>query len=800
MAAGNVAVPEKNSTRRIPGFCALCRSRCGCISVVENGRLVAVEPDPAHPTGAAMCAKGRAAPDLVHSAQRLLYPMKRTRPKGDPDPGWQRIGWDEALDTAARELNRLKQTYGAEGVAFSVTSPSATALSDAILWVERLINSFGSPNWCYATELCNWHKDHARKFTFGVGVPAPDFEHAGCILLWGHNPSTAWLTHATGALAAKGRGARLVVVDPRQAGLANKADLWLRVRPGTDGALALAVAGVMIEEGWFDAAFMRDWSNGPLLVHPRSGRFLAEADLEAGGSGQRLLAWDEAASRPLLYDPEAGHYEEPPARLALFGKFTIETRRGPLSCPTAFEMFRRLCLRHTPERVAEICWVGADQIRAMARLLYESRPVAYYGWTGVGQHSNATQTDRAIALVCALTGSFDAPGGNVIFDRVPVNDVRGVELMPPEQRRKAIGFERRPLGPPCDGWVTGRDLYDAMLTGKPYSVRGLVGFGANLVVSHADGKRARDALAGLDFYLHTDLFMTPTAGLADIVLPVATAWEREGLRVGFEISQAAEELVQLRAPVVEPPGEARPDSWIVFELAKRLGLGAQFWGGDIDAGLRHILAPSGIALEVLRQQPEGVRVPLATRYRKYAGNGKGAPHGFATPTRKIEVYSQLLLEHGQPPLPEFVEPAMGPHSRRDLAEDYPLVLTCAKTPTFCHSQHRNLPRLRRLLPHPNIELHPQAAAARGIAEGDWIRVETPHGQMRGRARLHAKLDQRVVAAQHGWWQACPELGLPGYNPLGDDSANYNGTISADAVDPVSGAPPHRSYLCEVRKL
>jgi anaerobic selenocysteine-containing dehydrogenase len=793
-------VPEKNSTRRTPGFCALCRSRCGCISVVENGRLLAVEPDPAHPTGAALCAKGRAAPDLVHSPDRLLYPMKRTRPKGDPDPGWQRIGWDEALDTAARELNRLKQTYGAEGVAFSVTSPSATAVSDAILWVERLINSFGSPNWCYATELCNWHKDHARKFTFGVGVPTPDFEHAGCVLLWGHNPSTAWLTHATGALAAKARGARLVVVDPRQAGLANKADLWLRVRPGTDGALALAVAGVMIEEGWFDAAFMQDWSNGPLLVHPTTGRFLAEADLEPGGSGQRLLAWNQAASRPLLYDPEAGIYEDRSARPALFGEFTVDTLRGALSCPTAFEMFRRLCRRFTPERVAEICWVGADQIRAMAHLLNESRPVAYYGWTGVGQHSNATQTDRAIALVCALTGSFDAPGGNVIFDRVRVNDVRGVGLMPTEQRRKAIGFDRRPLGPPRDGWVTGRDLYDAMLTGNPYSVRGLVGFGANLVVSHADGKRARDALVGLDFYVHADLFMTPTAALADIVLPVGTAWEREGLRVGFEISQGAEELIQLRAPVLEPPGEARSDSWIVFELAKRLDLGAQFWGGDIDAGLRHILAPSGISLEVLRHHPEGIRVPLATHYRKYAGNGKGAPHGFATPTRKVEVYSQLLLEHGQLPLPEFVEPAMGPHSRRDLAEDYPLVLTCAKTPTFCHSQHRSLPRLRRLLPHPSIELHPRAAAARGIAEGDWIRVETPHGQMRGRARLHAKLDPRVVAAQHGWWQACPELGLPGYDPLGEDSANYNGAISADAVDPVSGAPPHRSYLCEVRKL
>jgi anaerobic selenocysteine-containing dehydrogenase len=250
----------------------------------------------------------------------------------------------------------------------------------------------------------------------------------------------------------------------------------------------------------------------------------------------------------------------------------------------------------------------------------------------VGQHTNATQTDRAIALVCALTGSFDAPGGNVIFDRVPANDVRGAELMPPEQRQKTIGLAQRPLGPPRDGWVTGRDLCDAMLTGNPYEVRGLVGFGSNLVVSHADGARAAQALAGLDFYLHADLFMTPTAAFADVVLPVATAWERDGLRIGFEISQAAEALVQFRRAVVAPRGEARSDTWIVFELAKRLGLAAHFWDGDIDAAYRHMLAPSGIALDALRQAPEGVRKPLNTRYRKYPAMAAETPQ--ASPRRR----------------------------------------------------------------------------------------------------------------------------------------------------------------------
>ena len=765
---------------------------------MENGRLVAVEPDPTHPTGAALCAKGRAAPELVNSPDRLLYPLKRTRPKGDPDPGWQRITWDEALDTAARELKRLRGSSGPETVAFSVTTPSATALSDSVVWIERLINACNSPNWCYATELCNWHKDYARKFTFGTGVTALDFAQTGCVLLWGHNPSTAWLTHAEGALAAKARGARIVVVDPRSAGLANKADLWLRVRPGSDGALALAVAGVMIEEGWYDEAFMRRWSNGPLLVHPDTGRFLTAAELRPGGSDDHLVAWDERAGRPVLYDPACGRYEDETCQPALSGRFGLTTRQGRLECATAFELYRALCRRYTPERTADLCWVEPAQIRAMARMLWESKPVAYYGWTGVGQHTNATQTDRAIALVCALTGSFDAPGGNVIFDRVPTSDVRGVELMPAALRQKTLGVDERPLGPPRDGWVTGRDLYDAILTGEPYRVRGLVGFGANLVVSHADAERACRALAGLEFYLHTDMFMTPTAAFADIVLPVASAWEREGLRVGFEISQAAEELVQLRPPVVPPRGESRSDLQIVFDLAARLGLGDQFWNGDIDAAYQHLLAPSGISVEHLRQAPEGIRVPLQTRYRKYAGDGTGPAPGFATPTRKVEVYSEQLLAIGQAPLPEFVEPALSPYG--DAADQFPLVLTCAKNPTFCHSQHRNLPSLRRRAPEPIIELHAATAQARGAADGDWLEVATPHGRFRARARLRHNLDPRVVVAQHGWWQACQELGLPGYGPAGDSTANYNAAIRADAVDPVSGAPSHRSYLCEVRKL
>lgn len=199
--------------KRVPGFCALCRSRCGAIGVVDGDRLVALEPDPSHPTGAALCAKGRAAPELVHHEDRLLHPLRRTAPKGVADPGWVRIGWDEALDTVATRLKAVIARHGPEAVAYAMATPSGTALSDTQPWIERLMNALGTPNNCYSSELCNWHKDHAHAFTYGCAVPTPDHAQAGVIMLWGFNPSTAWLAQAVLVAEAKAKGAALVVVD-----------------------------------------------------------------------------------------------------------------------------------------------------------------------------------------------------------------------------------------------------------------------------------------------------------------------------------------------------------------------------------------------------------------------------------------------------------------------------------------------------------------------------------------------------------------------------------------------------------
>ena len=613
---------DLTTEQRVPGYCAMCISRCGSIARVQDGRFVALEPDPSHPTGKALCAKGRAAPEIVYHPDRLLYPLMRTRPKGDPDPGWQRISWDQALDIVATNLRKISHAYGPESVAFSAVSPSTSAIADSLHWVHRLRRAFGSPNLCGSMELCGWGR-LSTVYTFGApiglpGGPTPDIDNAGCILYWGYNPSGARIAHATSTVAALKRGAKLVVVDPRRAGLATRADLWLRPRPGSDGALALGIARVMIERGWYDQEFVRDWTNGPLLVRMDTGHLLTEHDLDPGGREDRFVTWDSHTGQPVFYDATTRRLAREGARPALFGEFAVPTASGDVRCQPVFQLVTDRCRQYGPQEVESTTWVPPDAVEEAARLLWESRPVAYFAWTGLEQHTNATQSVRALSLLYALTGSFDSRGGNVQFAAVPSLNVEGQNLIRSEQRAKALGLQDRPIGPAAWEHVTTDDLYRAIQDGTPYPVRGLVGFGANLLVAHADPLRGRDALSRLDFYVHADLFMSPTAELADVVLPVATPFESEALKIGFEISAEAQSHVQLRPRVVAPLGEARSDTDIIFDLAVRLGLGEHFWDGDVEAAYRAQLEPAGISLETLRENPGGVRVPLETRYRKFA--------------------------------------------------------------------------------------------------------------------------------------------------------------------------------------
>ena len=772
-----------------PGYCALCRSRCGAQFVVERGRLVGVEPWPGHPTGGALCAKGRAAPELQYHPARLTQPLRRTTPRSDADPRWVACSWDEAMADIAARLSAVRQESGGHTVAFSCASPGATALSDSLEWIERLIFAFGSPNFLTGVEICNWHRDHGHAFTFGTGIGMPDYENTDLVMLWGFSPGNVWLAQAQAMAQAKARGVKLLVVDPARTRHAASADLWLQVRPGTDSALALGIARDLIASEGFDQPFVRNWSNGPFLVRDDNGAVLTQRQLAADALTDLPLAWDEAGGRVVAVDTT----QALPAgtTLALRGHRVVRGVQGAqsaVSCRTAFDHYAEASEPYTPEHVQALTGVPAAQVVAAARMITCARRVSYFSWTGIAQHAQATQTDRAIALLYALTGCVDAPGGNLHLNALPVRRANDRALLGAGQAAKALGLAARPLGPPALGWTLAPDFHRAATRGEPYRVRALVGFGANLLMSQPDSPRMREALQALEFQVHVDMFETPTGRHADYLLPASTPWEREGLRIGFEISGAAQELVQLRPPAVAPsPGNAaRPDIDIVFDMALRLGFGDVFFDGDVERGWNHVLGPLGLTLARLRAAPEGIRVPVPQAPRKYIGRG------FATPSRRIEFYSSQLKATGASPVPRLAVQPGAP------AADFPLTLCGAKSGYYCQSQHRQLPTLRAREPEPQARLRPALAEARGIANGDWCEVHTHNGSARLRALYDDALAPDVVMASFGWWQACEDLGLPATDPLAAGHSNINAIIDASQADATAGSTPLRSFACDVR--
>jgi anaerobic selenocysteine-containing dehydrogenase len=785
------------ATRQLHTYCAMCVSRCGVLATVENGRLTRVTADPEHPNGC-ICVKGTAAPEIVYSPDRLQYPMVRTRPKGEQDPGWTRLSWDEALALTASRLLDIKAQYGPEAVVFGCATIAGTSAADFFPWVQRLANTFGSPNFLYANHICGWHRAGSAQYTYGESMPQPDYDQTRCMLLWGYNPQASQPADAMRISRAKARGARLIVIDPRKSGVVDKADLWLRVRPGSDGALALAMIHVLLEEALYDAAFVRDWTNGPFLVRQDTQQLLTERDLTPAGHPATFFAWDSKSDAPVAYHPDRG-YAQDGVDLALAGTYAFTLADGQtVPCRPALTLLKELAAQYAPERSETITWMPAAEVRRAVRMFATEQPSCYYTWVGLEEHTNATQTSRTVSLFHALTGQFDRRGSNVLFASTATNSMTERGLLSREQACRTLGIAERPLGPPgTAGHVAVYDMYRAILTAQPYPVKGLITFGTDILMGNSDPLQGKAALEALDFYVHVDLFANPSASLADLLLPATTCWERQALRPSLGAGAELATWAQFREPVVQPLHESRSEVAMIFDLATRLGLGEHFFAGDIEAAYNYELAPSGLTMQQLRQHPMGLRARGETRYQKYAemDAATGQPRGFPTPTRKVEIYSTRFAQAGYAPLPVYQEPA----GSSAMAQEYPLVLTFFRLVQYCDVQHRNIPRLRRQVPEPFLEIHPATAAAVSIQDGEWVILETATGKIRLKAKCKDSLHPGVVATAHGWWQACQELGLPGYDPFGPEGANANLLVSNDARDPISGSVPHRSQRCRVRK-
>ncbi|MGD0024471.1 MAG: molybdopterin-dependent oxidoreductase [Xanthobacteraceae bacterium] len=449
-----------------------------------------------------------------------------------------------------------------------------------------------------------------------------------------------------------------------------------------------------------------------------------------------------------------------------------------------FDALRERVKQYSPEWAEPITWVAAEKIRAAARLFAATKP-ALLDWGCAIEHTpKCIQTIRAVSMLPALTANIDVPGGWVFgmhgLGRFPSL----IENLTPAANAKRLGADRFKLlgGEGADLPAAHiPTLLQAMREGKPYPVKAFLVFGNNTLSTYANTSLVYKSLMKLDFMVCADLFMTPTAELADIVLPAAS-WPELNQLAGLPTVAANVVLAQQQAVRI---AECKSDEEIFVELARRMKLpvGTETVKDVLDAQLA--AGKLGMTFDELKQRGF-VKVPF--RYRKFEDGG------FKTPTGKIELYATRFEALGYPPLPYYEEPPESPLSSPEVARGFPLVLTTGgRIPFFFNSEHRQIANLRRAHRHPLAEIHPTTAARHGIANGDWMWVETRRGRMRQKAKLTTGIDPRVVHVEHGWWfpeEPAPDYGIwkSNVNLLTDNQPPY---------DPAMGTYQLRALLCRI---
>ena len=451
-----------------------------------------------------------------------------------------------------------------------------------------------------------------------------------------------------------------------------------------------------------------------------------------------------------------------------------------------FDELRKRAAEYPLRKVADITWCDPETIARAARLYATTRPGCIV-WGNGPEHvgRNAFQSLRAILVLMGITGNIDVPGGNVFYPAPPLAypDLR--EKLGSGQEAKRIGGQKfKALN--HAGFAHPPSLFRTILSGEPYPVKALVVVGSNVVTTYPNTARVIEALKKLELLVVHDIFMTPTAEYADIVLPAAANLEREEPRLHLHIKGPGAMFMDTVSRKLASVGERRSDWEFMIGLGGALGYREHF--PSLEALADDALRPMGMTWNELKAHDY---VPIPIEYRKYEKTG------FGTPTGKFELYSTTLKGWGHDPLPSHVEPAESPVSTPERYKDYPLLLiTGAKQTQYYHSQGRQIPSLRKLAPEPLLEMHGDTAAALGITAGDFAWVETVRGRMRLKVRTHDRMHPQIVGVPHGWW--LPERAGPDHGVL-EVCANVLTEDDPENCDPIFGGSPLKGLLCRVRR-
>jgi anaerobic selenocysteine-containing dehydrogenase len=662
-----------------------------------------------------MCVKGLASIQDAYNPNRILYPIKR---KGERGGGqWQRIGWEEALDTLAGKMRDSIKENGASSVA--ICQGTGRGYNR---YTFRFARSIGTPNlgvpadFCYAPKMavfsmmvggrlyCDYH---------GWGGQYPRTQ-----VSWGKQLE---ITNADGEMAvwflnSLAKAEHLILIDPRATRLAGRADLWLQVRPGTDAALALGMLNVIINEELYDREFVENWTYG-------------------------------------------------------------------------FDKLKERAQDYPPERVAEITWIPEEKIIKAARILATEKPSCIQMGEALEASNNSVQTLRAIVCLMAVTGNIERPGSMVNWvppDTGPLEDF-AMEVPAPEE--PPIGADKfKLLASPPFRMAHMHTLFKQLRQGTS-PIRFMHLQGTNPLAAYPNTREVKEGLLNVEFLSVVDLYMSPTAEYADLVLPAAHWLETDDIH-----DMHPRFFIGAINKAVDPPGEAWPDNKIFNELGKRLA--PEYWFDSVEAMLDYELRKANITWPEFSRLGFLAKTGKEQPYYKYKTDYWRKGGGFATSTGKVELCSTVMEKLGYDPLPYYIEPNESPYSTPELAQEYPLILsTGGRVPYYFHSQYRQIPRLRALQPNPIVQIHPETARNLDIGDGDWVWIETPRGRIKQVAQLFTGIDPRVVVAQASWWfpeDPAPEHGLW--------KSNANVLTSNDPpYDPAMGSTTFRALLCRISR-
>jgi len=731
-----MATPESTKLVRTvcPAHCGI--DACGILAHVKDGRVKKVEPAPfPDPKYRRICLRGLSSLDITYHKDRLRYPMKRVGKRGEGK--FARISWDEALDTIAEKFQSIAAEYGWPSIGWVLGGPGGgTTKFGAYLRLASLTQSTRVSAWGYgdAGLPCGSRVIFGTQFPYALlmgrllgGTAEPDL-----VVVWGANPGESQpLNLMRPIMDAKSKGARLAVIDPRFTITASKADAYLGVRPGMDSALALGLMQVIIKEELHDVPFLIRHSTGPYLVRNDTGKYLRGKDL---GLEEELayVVWDTAGDGPALSNSDG-------ISPAIAGVYTV----NGIACKTAFELLKDLCAAYTPQKTSEITGVAPDLILNLAKRMGKARETTFVTHMGFTRTYHGDISLRALGTVATITGNVMATfkGGHL---PAVLNWNPFLKAAPDKPSYSRLGILQ---------------LYDAVISGKPYPVKAVWFSFINFLNQCAHtGKIEKEMFPNLEFIVDTELFMTPTARYADMVLPVCSYLEFSDL-VPHPFP-----YVQYQQKAMEPLYESRSDVDIATGLAQRLGFGEYFTGGE-DGFVDLLLNSKDPSMEgITREKLMQGAMPV----NAIPEMDQAFDIPFSTPSGKIEIYSENLVEDGQA-LPFQLDPLESPIAGKK--SKYPLAFIQGHSRFRTHSMFANVESLLEMNPEPLLEINPRDADQRGISDGDQVVVYNDRARTQLKARISEAVGPGVVNIMQGWW----------IDQFAEGSVNH---LTHDVINPV----------------